>query len=74
MPAPLPALAYGGDYNPEQWPSAVLAEDGRCWAVAINHGTDAATVPLDGYDLVGQTEVSGELTVAAGGVAVIRET
>ncbi|MFT3873877.1 MAG: beta-galactosidase [Nocardioides sp.] len=27
MPAPLPALALGGDYNPEQWPPEVLAED-----------------------------------------------
>jgi hypothetical protein len=74
MPAPLPALAYGGDYNAEQWPCPDLAEDDRSWAVAINHGTDAATVPLDWNDLVGRTEVSGELTLAVGGVAVIRET
>jgi beta-galactosidase len=27
MPAPLPRLAYGGDYNPEQWPTQVQVED-----------------------------------------------
>ncbi|SFC80146.1 beta-galactosidase [Streptomyces aidingensis] len=26
-PAPLSSLAYGGDYNPEQWPEEVWAED-----------------------------------------------
>jgi beta-galactosidase len=27
MPAPLPPLAFGGDYNPEQWPVEVQLED-----------------------------------------------
>ncbi len=27
MPTSLPALAYGGDYNPEQWPVPVQVED-----------------------------------------------
>ncbi|SEB54000.1 beta-galactosidase [Nocardioides exalbidus] len=27
MPTPLPALAFGGDYNPEQWPRAAHVED-----------------------------------------------
>ncbi|HEX6289108.1 MAG TPA: beta-galactosidase [Herpetosiphonaceae bacterium] len=26
---PLPHMAYGGDYNPEQWPEAIWAEDVR---------------------------------------------
>ena len=29
MPSPLPPLAFGGDYNPEQWPAQVQAEDRR---------------------------------------------
>ncbi|PUA80113.1 beta-galactosidase [Nocardioides currus] len=29
MPTPLPPLAFGGDYNPEQWPAEVQAEDRR---------------------------------------------
>jgi beta-galactosidase len=27
MPSPLPLLAFGGDYNPEQWPREVWGED-----------------------------------------------
>ena len=27
MPSSLPALAFGGDYNPEQWPAAAHVED-----------------------------------------------
>ena len=27
MPAPLPALAFGGDYNPEQWSADDHVED-----------------------------------------------
>lgn len=27
MPTPLPPLAFGGDYNPEQWPRAAQVED-----------------------------------------------
>ena len=41
MPAPLPALAYGGDYNPEQWSSEVHAEDIRLMQEA---GVNLATV------------------------------
>ncbi len=26
---PLPHMAYGGDYNPEQWPEAIWEEDVR---------------------------------------------
>ena len=29
MPSALPALAFGGDYNPEQWPREVWDEDVR---------------------------------------------
>ena len=41
MPVPLPALAYGGDYNPEQWPREVWDEDVRLMREA---GVDLVTV------------------------------
>ena len=41
MPVPLPALAFGGDYNPEQWPPQVLEEDLRLMREA---GVDLVTV------------------------------
>ncbi|MBZ2198240.1 beta-galactosidase [Occultella gossypii] len=30
----LPAIAYGGDYNPEQWPEEVWADDHRAFGLA----------------------------------------
>ncbi len=41
MPTPLPALAFGGDYNPEQWPREVQEEDRRAMAEA---GVDLVTL------------------------------
>ncbi len=41
MPAPLPSLAYGGDYNPEQWPREVWDDDIRLMQEA---GVDLVTV------------------------------
>ena len=41
MPTPLPALAFGGDYNPEQWPSEVHVEDRELMRAA---GVDLVTL------------------------------
>lgn len=41
MPTPLPALAFGGDYNPEQWPAEVHVEDRRLMRTA---GVDLVTL------------------------------
>lgn len=41
MPSPLPALAFGGDYNPEQWPVEVHAEDRALMGTA---GVDLVTL------------------------------
>jgi len=49
------------------------AEDGRSWVFAINHTDAPATLALTGHDLVGDRVASGDLVVAAGGVAVVRE-
>lgn len=37
----LPAIGYGGDYNPEQWPESIWAEDARLMREA---GVNLATV------------------------------
>ena len=41
MPTPLPPLAFGGDYNPEQWPREVQADDRRLMREA---GVDLVTL------------------------------
>src|SRR6478735_3443895 len=41
MPSPLPALAFGGDYNPEQWPPAAHVEDR---ALMRESGVDLVTL------------------------------
>jgi beta-galactosidase len=46
---------------------------GGSWLFVLNHTDSAATVPALGHDLVGDRAVGGELEVAAGGVAVVRE-
>ncbi|MFG2132220.1 beta-galactosidase [Streptomyces sp. NPDC048751] len=53
----LPGLAYGGDYNPEQWPEEVWAEDVRLMAeagvnmVSVNIFSWALLEPAEGaYD------------------------
>jgi beta-galactosidase len=43
MPAPLPRLAFGGDYNPEQWPREVWRED---LALMREAGVDLVTLAV----------------------------
>ncbi len=43
MPAPLPRLAFGGDYNPEQWPREVWHED---IALMREAGVDLVTLAV----------------------------
>ncbi len=47
--------------------------DAASWLFVINHGDDDAPVAVDGVDLVTGREVSGDLVVPPGGVAVVRE-
>jgi beta-galactosidase len=47
--------------------------DGASWLFVINHGDDAAEVPVHGVELVTGRDVAGDLLVPAGGVAVVRE-
>lgn len=42
------------------------------YLVAINHGTDAVSLPTSGFDLLTQEEARGMLVLNAGDVAVIR--
>jgi beta-galactosidase len=48
--------------------------DAGSWLFVINHGSAPAAVPVHGHDLVSGRHVAGDLEVAAGGVAVVRET
>lgn len=43
MPTSLPALAFGGDYNPEQWPAEAHTEDRRLMREA---GVDLVTLAV----------------------------
>lgn len=47
--------------------------DDASWLFVINHGEDPAEVDVAGHDLVAGRDVDGDLVVAAGGVAVVRE-
>jgi len=49
VPATPSTLAFGGDYNPEQWPAAVLDEDVRLMAEA---GVDLVTVGVFAWALL----------------------
>ncbi|MDN4596776.1 beta-galactosidase [Leifsonia virtsii] len=53
IPAPrsirLDALAYGGDYNPDQWPEAVWAEDVR---LMVEAGVNLVTLPVFSWPLL----------------------
>ena len=49
MPAPLPALALGGDYNPEQWSSEVHVEDR---ALMREAGVDLVTLGVFSWALL----------------------
>ena len=46
VPVRLPAVLHGGDYNPEQWPEAVWAEDRRLMRAA---NVNVATLPVFGW-------------------------
>jgi beta-galactosidase len=47
--------------------------DDASWLFVINHGDAPAAVDVHGTDLVTGRDVAGDLTVPAGGVAVVRE-
>ncbi len=50
-----------------------VADHGRAWTFVINHTGAAATVAVEGHDLVADRPVDGQVVVASGGVAVVRE-
>ena len=52
MPTSLPALAYGGDYNPEQWPVQVQVED---VALMREAGVDLVTLAVFSWALLEPT-------------------
>lgn len=66
---------------PADHPTVIAGEvDGRAsrhrrqsWLFALNHSATEVTLPGRGHDLVSQTDVDGELRLAAGGYAVVRE-
>lgn len=45
----LDALAYGGDYNPDQWPESVWAEDAR---LMVEAGVTLVTLPVFSWPLL----------------------
>ena len=45
----LDALAYGGDYNPDQWPESVWAEDAR---LMVEAGVNLVTLPVFSWPLL----------------------
>jgi beta-galactosidase len=47
--------------------------DGRSYLFVLNHTDSDVTVPVRGYDLVHQLDVDGDLSLSAGGSAVVRE-
>ncbi|HPM52935.1 MAG TPA: beta-galactosidase trimerization domain-containing protein, partial [Rhodoglobus sp.] len=44
------------------------------YVTVINHSDSVASVPVSGFDLVGQSEVSRGTPLAAGAVAIVRTT
>lgn len=48
--------------------------DAASWLFLLNHTTSPARVPATGFDLVGGGAVDGEIELAPGAVAVVRET
>ena len=50
------------------------SSDGRSYLFVLNHNSAAVTVRARGFDLVGEAGVDGELTLAPGGCALVRET
>ena len=71
-----PALALPADH-----PAVIACEvdvvrrgtADRSWLFALNHSATEITLPVSGHDLVSQAAVDGELRLAAGGYAVVRE-
>lgn len=71
-----PALALPADH-----PAVIAGEvdvvrrgtADRSWLFALNHSATEITLPVSGHDLVSQAAVDGELRLAAGGYAVVRE-
>ncbi|MCI3274573.1 beta-galactosidase [Streptomyces cylindrosporus] len=53
LPLNVPGIAYGGDYNPEQWPEEVWAEDMRLMAEA---GVTMVSVNIFSWALLEPTE------------------
>jgi beta-galactosidase len=51
-PIRLDALAYGGDYNPDQWPEATWAEDARLMQKA---GVNLVSLPVFSWPLIEKT-------------------
>ncbi|WP_210649022.1 beta-galactosidase [Nocardioides sp. SYSU D00065] len=47
--------------------------EGASWLFVVNHDSEPAEVAVHGVELVSGQEVAGDLVVAAGGVAVVRE-
>ena len=50
------------------------ASDGRSWVFLVNHTDAEVTVPVSGHDLVADRDCPSTLHLAAGAVAVVRET
>jgi beta-galactosidase len=48
-------------------------EDGRSWLFVLNHTNRVCPVPADGTELLSGRQVTGQLEVAPGAVAVVRE-
>lgn len=53
MTAPLPRLAFGGDYNPEQWPASIQTEDVELMQEA---GVDLVTLGVFSWALLEPSE------------------
>jgi beta-galactosidase len=49
------------------------AEGGASWLFLLNHTGQEQVVPASGHDLVADAAVDGQVTLAPGGVAVVRE-
>lgn len=47
---------------------------GTSWLFVINHGADDVTVPVHGAELISGSAADGTLSVAGGGVAVVRQS
>jgi hypothetical protein len=58
-------FAHGGEYN---------CAEGTSWLLVINHPAAPGRLECRGHDLVTDREVTGQLVVPAGRVAVVRES